>query len=110
MFTKKNNSYHTKQFFNYPNKVLMTHMKSAYKMKNKLNGLSKKNISQMFNDESNEDKSKTEYTCEHSRMINDINNDVCKNVNQSLQKSLENIKIRMKNILNNIKMYNKGKE
>ena len=53
----------------------MTHMKSAYKMKNKLNGLSKKNISQMFNDESNEDKSKTEYTCEHSRMINDINND-----------------------------------
>lgn len=69
-----------------------------------------KNNSHFLADESNEEKNKTEYICEYNGGLSEYNNVWCKNQNIVIQKSFENIKKRMKNLLCEIQNFNKGKE
>ena len=90
--------------------MFVSHTKFANKLKYKNKCFTKKNNSQFLMNESNEEKNKIEYICEDNGGLNEYNNVWCKNQNVVIQKSFENIKKRMKNLLCDIKTFNIGKE
>lgn len=107
---KNNSAQYNKQYFIHPNKIFISHTKSANKLKYKNKCFTTKNNSHFLADESNEEKNKTEYICEHNGGLSEYNNVLCKNQNIVIQKSFEHIKKRMNNLLCNIQKFNKGKE
>ena len=108
--SKNNSAQYNKQYFIHPNKIFVSHTNSANKLKYKNKCFTTKNNNPFLADESNEEKNKTEYIYEHNGGLSEYNNVWCKNQNIVIQKSFDNIKNRIKNLLYDIQRVNKGKE